>query len=321
VSVLVLSEDDVRATLDMGSCIDAMETALAGLTRGELSMPLRLVVRPPGEAMLGAMPAHRSGAEPLFSLKEIVVVPTNPGRGLDPHQGSVLLHDGVDGRLLAILNASPVTEIRTAAVSGVATRLLARPDARRVAILGSGVQGRSHAIAMRAVLPGCELRVWSRTFAHAEALALEAHALPCRTVEEAIAGADVVCTCTSSPTPVLGLDGLAPGTHVNAVGSSGVWAQELDADLVAQTSLFVDRRESTVNESGDFLAAVEQAGIGPDHILAELGELLTGGHPGRTHHDELTLFKSLGLAVEDLAAAELAVRRARELGIGTEVAF
>ena len=305
----------------MASCIDAMEQALAGLARGELSMPLRMVVRPPGEAMLGAMPAHRTGGAPLFSLKEIVVVPSNPGRGLDPHQGSVLLHDGVDGRLLAILNASPVTEVRTAAVSGVATRLLARPDARRVAILGSGVQGRSHAIAMRSVLPGCELRVWSRTFAHAEALALEAHGLACRSVEEAVADADVVCTCTSSPTPVLGLDALAPGTHVNAVGSSGVWAQELEASLVARSSLFVDRRESTVSESGDFLAAVEQEGIGPEHILAELGEVVVGAHAGRTDATELTLFKSLGLAVEDLAAAELAVRRARELGLGTEVRF
>ena len=305
----------------MASCIDAMEQALAGLARGELSMPLRMVVRPPGEAMLGAMPAHRTGEAPLFSLKEIVVVPSNPGRGLDPHQGSVLLHDGVDGRLLAILNASPVTEIRTAAVSGLATRLLARPDARQVAILGSGVQGRSHAIAMRSVLPGCELRVWSRTFAHAEALALEAHGLACRTVEEAVAGADVVCTCTSSPTPVLGLDALAPGTHVNAVGSSGVWAQELEAALVAQASLFVDRRESTINESGDYLAAVEQEGIGPDHIRAELGELLVGSHPGRADVDEVTLFKSLGLAIEDLAAAELAMRRARELGLGVEVPF
>jgi ornithine cyclodeaminase len=320
-SVLVLSEEDVRATLDMTSCIEAMEAALAGLARGALSMPLRMVMRPPRETMLGAMPAHRTGEAPLFSLKEIVVVPSNPGRGLDPHQGSVLLHDGVDGRLLAILNASPVTEIRTAAVSGVATRLLARPDANRVAILGSGVQGRSHAIAMRSVLPGCELRVWSRTFAHAEALALEAHGLACATVEEAVAGADVVCTCTSSPTPVLGLGALAPGTHVNAVGSSGVWAQELEAALVARASLFVDRRESTINESGDFLAAVEQEGIGPDHIRAELGELLVGAHPGRADAEELTLFESLGLAIEDLAAAELALRRARELGLGVEVPF
>jgi ornithine cyclodeaminase len=321
VSLLVLSEEDVRRTLDMASSIDAVEQALSGLERGELSMPLRSVVRTPGEAMLGLMPAHRAGPDPLVALKEIVVVPSNSERGLDPHQGAVVLHDGATGQLVAVLNASPITEIRTAAVSAVATRLLARPESRHVAILGSGVQGRSHARAMREVLPEAELRVWSRTPAHAEALALEAHGLACATVEEALAGADVVCTCTASPEPIVSLAHLAPGTHVNAVGSSGTWARELESDVVAAASLFVDRRESTLNESGDYLAAVREAGIGPDHIRAELGELLVGAHPGRASSSELTLFKSLGLAVEDLAAADLCVRRARELGLGVEVPF
>lgn len=320
-SLLVLSDEDVRRTLDLASCIDAMEQALAGLERGDLSMPLRSVVRTSGEAMLGLMPAHRAGAEPLVGLKEIVVVPSNSGRGLDPHQGAVVLHDGGTGQLVAVLNASPITEIRTAAVSAVATRLLARPESRQVAILGSGVQGRSHALAMREVLPDAELRVWSRTPAHAEALALEAHALPCTTVEEALAGADVVCTCTASAEPLVALAHLAPGAHVNAVGSSGTWARELESDVVAAASLFVDRRESTLNEAGDYLAAVREAGIGPDHIRAELGELLVGAHPGRVSDSELTVFESLGLAVEDLAAADLCVRRARELGLGTEVPF
>ena len=319
--VLVLSDADVRELLDTESCIAAMEDVLEALARDELTMPLRFVVRSPGEQLMGLMPAHRAGDEPLFSLKEIVIAPSNSARGLDPHQGAVILHDGHTGVLRAILNASPITEIRTAAVSAVATKLLARPGFRRVAILGAGVQARSHAEAMRAIVPDPDLRIWSRTPAHAEALALESHAVVCETIEEALDGADVVCTCTSSREPIVRLAWLAPGTHVNAVGSSVPWARELDSDVVAGAGLFVDRRESTLNESGDYLAAVEEAGIGPDHIRAELGELLVGSHPGRRDPDELTVFKSLGLAVEDLAAAALCVERARQHGLGTEVEF
>jgi ornithine cyclodeaminase/alanine dehydrogenase-like protein (mu-crystallin family) len=325
-TLLVLGEEDVRETLDMASCIAAMEDVLAALARGELTMPLRSIFRVPDDDVLGIglMPAHRGGGNRLISLKEVVVVPSNPARGLDPHQGSVLLHDGATGQLVALLNASPVTEIRTAAVSAVATKHLAREDARQVAIVGSGVQGRSHAVAMREVLPSAELRVWSPNPSNAEALALEAHGLASTSLEEALDGADVVCTCTASPTPVVlerHLPLLAPGAHLNAVGSSGTWARELEAGVVVASSLFVDRRESTLNESGDYLGAVAELGIGPDHILAELGEVLIDAHPGRRSADELTLFKSLGLAVEDLAAAEVAVRRARERGIGVEVAF
>ena len=321
VSVLVLSDVDVGELLDMESCVAAMEDALAALARDELSMPLRSVFRPSTDQLMGLMPAHRGGRAPVFSLKEIVVAPANAARGLDPHQGAVLLHDGETGVLRAILNASAITEIRTAAVSAVATKLLARSGARQVAILGSGVQAGSHARAMRAVLRDPELRVWSRTPAHAEALALESHASVCATVEEALDGADIVCTCTASREPIVRRAWLAPGTHVNAVGSSVPSSRELDADLVASASLFVDRRESTVNESGDYLRAVEEEGIGPDHILAELGELLVGTHPGRRDDEEVTLFKSLGLAVEDLAAAALCVQRAPERDVGVEVPF
>jgi len=320
-SLLVLSEADVRSLLDMESCIPAMEDVLAALARDELTMPLRFVVRPPAEQLLGLMPAHRGGAAPLFSLKEVVIAPGNSVRGLDPHQGAVLLHDGVTGVLEAVANASAITEIRTAAVSAVATKLLARRGARRVAILGAGVQARSHAIAMRAVVEDAELRIWSRTPAHAEALALESHAVVCDSVEEALDGAEVVCTCTSSREPIVRRAWIAPGTHVNAVGSSIPTARELDADLIAAAALFVDRRESTVNESGDYLGAVEEAGIGPEHIRAELGELLIGAGAGRRDDDEVTIFKSLGLAVEDLAAAALCVERARARGVGAEVEF
>lgn len=320
-SFLVLSDDEVRELLDMESCIGAMEAALAELQRDELSMPLRSVFRPPAEQLMGLMPAYRAGAQPLFSLKEIVISGGNAARGLDPHQGAVILHDGETGVLRAVLNASAITEIRTAAVSAVATKLLAGDGARRVAILGAGVQARAHAVAMRTVVDDAELRIWSRTPAHAEALALESHAVVCGTVEEALDGAEVVCTCTSAREPIVQPAWLARGAHVNAVGSSVPSARELESGVVAGASLFVDRRESTLNESGDYLGAVEEAGIGPEHIVAELGELLVGAHPGRREDDELTLFKSLGLAVEDLAAAALCLERAREHGVGVEVAF
>ncbi len=320
-SVLVLSEENVRDLLDMESCIAAMEGALARLAHDEVYNPLRFVIRPPSTALMGFMPAYRGGGSPLFSLKEIVVAPGNSALGLDPHQGAVLLHDGTTGVLQAILNASAITEIRTAAVSAVATKLLARPASRVVAVLGSGVQGRAHVQAMQAVLDEPEIRVWSRTPAHAEALALECHGVVAQTVQEALAGADVVCTTTAAREPIVHRPWLASGTHVNAVGSSIPTTRELDTATVVDAALFVDRRESTVNEAGDYLFAATEAGIGPEHIRAELGELLTGSHPGRSSDEELTVFKSLGLAVEDLAAAELCVSRARERGVGVEVPF
>ncbi len=321
-SVLILSDEQVRELLDMESCIDAMADVLAALQRAELSMPLRFVFRPAGAAaLMGFMPAYRGGEAPLFSLKEIVIAPGNSARGADPHQGAVMLHDGDTGELRALLNASAVTEIRTAAVSAVATRLLARADSRVVAVIGAGVQGRSHIEAMRSVLPDAEIRLWSRGAARAADLAAATGVIHVGTVEEVLAGADVVCTTTSSPNPIISRELLGPGVHVNAVGSSIASTRELDTATVVASSLFVDRRESTVNEAGDYLFAVQEAGIGPDHIKAELGEVLEGVHPGRTSDDELTLFKSLGLAVEDLAAAELVVGRARERGLGAEDEF
>jgi len=219
------------------------------------------------------------------------------------------------------MNASAITAIRTAAVSAVATRLLAREDARELAIVGAGVQGRSHVEALRAIRSWERIRIASRTADHARALAEELGAEAVESIEDAVRGADVVVTATNSREPVLRHVWLKPGTHVNAVGSSIRTARELDTATVAACSLFVDRRESTVNEAGDYLVPLEEGAIGPDHIRAELGEILIGAHPGRTSPEELTVFKSLGLAVEDLAAAEYVVRRARETGRGTEVEF
>ena len=321
-SVLVLSEHDVRRLLDMESCIEAMTEVLASLARGELYQPLRFVVRPPdADGLLGLMPAHRAGATPAYALKEIVVSPKNPARGLDAHQGGVLLHDGETGELVALLNASPITAIRTAAVSAVATRALARPGAGRVAILGAGVQARAHVDAMRAVLDDPEIRIWARKLEAAEQLAAEVGAIVDPSPDSALFGAEVVCTTTSASEPVVHKRWLARGAHVNAVGSCLPTIRELDTETMAHASLFVDRRESALNEAGDYILAAAKGAIGPDHIKAELGEVLAGMHPGREHEDELTVFESLGIAVEDLAAAELVVRRAREQGVGEEVPF
>ncbi|TML22043.1 MAG: ornithine cyclodeaminase family protein [Actinobacteria bacterium] len=321
-SLLVLSEPEVRELLDMESCVEAMTEVLTSLARGELYQPLRSMVRPPDtDGLLGLMPAHRGGERAVYALKEIVVTPDNPTRGLDAHQGAVLLHDGVTGELVAVLNASPVTAIRTAAVSAVATRALARADTARVAILGAGVQARAHADAMRAVLDDPEIRIWARRIEAAEELAADVGAIASPSPDAALFGAEVVCTTTSAREPVLEHRWLAPGAHVNAVGSSIPTARELDTETLRRGALFVDRRESALNEAGDYLIAAAEGAIGPEQIRAELGEVLAGLAPGRADEEEFTIFKSLGIAVEDLAAAELVVRRARERGVGTEVAF
>lgn len=320
--MIVLSERDVRELLDMESCIEAMAEVLASLARGELFQPLRSIVRPPGaEGLLGLMPAYRGEPAATWALKEIAVIPSNPSRGLDTHMGAVLLHDGVTGELVAVLNASPITEIRTAAVSGVATRSLARPDAQRVAILGSGAQARGHVHAMRAVLDDPEIRIWSRNLDSAERLAGEVGATVFPSVDSALFGAEVVCTTTAAVEPIVEKRWLARGAHVNAVGSCFPTTRELDTETVAHSSFFTDRRESCLSEAGDYVLAAAEGAVGPEHIRAELGEVLGGMHPGREHEDEITVFESLGIAVEDLAAAELVARRARERGVGAEVDF
>jgi ornithine cyclodeaminase/alanine dehydrogenase-like protein (mu-crystallin family) len=324
--LLVLAHEDVKRLLPMEECIELMAEALADLARGGSWQPLRFVVRPPEEqSLMGLMPAHRTSPEPAYGLKTVCIFPGNPARGLDAHQGGVMLFDGETGELRALIDASAVTSIRTAAVSAVATRALARPESTVLAILGSGVQARAHLKAMAKVLSFEQARVWSRTAEHAQAFAAEAEApFPVEAVdsaEAAVRGADVVVTVTSAREPIVERGWLAPGTHVNAVGSSIPTARELDSATIAAAALFVDRRESTVNESGEYLRAVEEEGIGPDHIRAELGEVLVGSNDGRRSDEELTVFVSLGLAVEDLAAAEYLHRRARSEGVGAVVPF
>jgi len=318
-NVRILDEHDVRRLLPMEECIDVMEAALASLARGELHNPLRFVVRPPGESsLLGLMPAHRSAPLPLYSLKTVAVFPENSARGLDPHQGFVALFDGTTGETRAVMNAGAITAVRTAAVSGVATRALARKDAKTLAILGAGFQAAAHLDAMRAVGVRLRILMWSRTPGRAAAFDGVEEAA---TAEQAVRDADVVVTATSAVEPILERVWLKAGAHVNAIGSSIPTTRELDTATMVEGSLFVDRRESTINEAGDYLFPFREGAITPEAIRGELGEVLIGSVEGRRSEDELTVFKSLGLAVEDLAAAEYVLQRAEAENAGSVVSL
>jgi len=326
--ILILNHDEVVQLLPMKECIAIMREALIKLASGEVHQPLRTIVRPPDAAgVMGLMPSYVGGDQAAYGLKTVCVFPGNPAKGKDAHQGAVLLFSAETGELLALVNASAITAIRTAAVSGVATDLLARDDASDLAIIGAGVQARTHLKAIAEVRPLKRCRVASRNIEHARRLAEEMSGSvpfaiePVETVTKALAGADLVATVTNSKEPVVHREWISPGVHLNVVGSSTPHAREVDTATIADSALFVDRRESTLNEAGDYLFAMREGAIGPEHIRAELGEVLTGKKPGRTSSQEVTLFKSLGLAVEDLAAANYLYQKARETNAGNWIEF
>jgi alanine dehydrogenase len=323
--MLVLSQAVVERLLPMRECVEIMASTLATLARGDAVLPLRTVIRLPQTSnAFGVMPAYL-GAPKTIGAKVVTVFPGNHGTDLDSHQGAVLLFDRENGRLVALLDATPITTIRTAAVSAVATRLLARENASALAIIGSGVQARAHIEAMCTVRPIASLRVWSRNSEHARRLAefardrfhLDAAVSP--TGADAVRAADIVCTVTSAASPVLLGEWLAPGTHVNAVGACTPNAREIDSAVVIRSRLYVDRRESALNEPGDILVPLNNGEIAPEHVVAELGELLIGRGVGRRDAREITLFKSLGLAIEDLAAAAHVYDQAARTGAGVSV--
>jgi alanine dehydrogenase len=323
--VLIVNQSEVRQLLPMDECIDVMADALSALARGEAILPLRPIMWLPEKAgALGLMPSYLATIG-MMGLKVISVFPGNHGTQYDSHQGAVLLFEATHGQLLAMMDASSITAIRTAAVSGVATRQLARTDARSLAILGSGVQARSHLAAMIESRGIRRVRIWSRNPERAERFAEREsgrYGIPVATsttVEEAVADAEIICTTTAAREPILRGEWIAPGTHINAVGSSIPFTRELDTAAVANARLYVDRRESTLNESGDFLLAKKEGTIDDSHIIGEIGELLLGTIDGRRTPDEITLFKSLGLAIEDLAAANHVYRKAVETGAGVSI--
>lgn len=323
--MLIITDRQVEQLLPMDECIPAMAEALRTLARGGAVLPLRQIMwLPDRSGALGAMPSYLESPAAL-GIKVITVFQKNLGTKYDSHQGAVLLFEAEHGVLQAIIDASSVTAIRTAAVSGVATQALARVEAGDLCIMGSGAQAMTHLAAMKSVRTLRRVRVWSRSADHAKSFAKAAHAKfgievePIASARDAVAGADIICTTTSSREPVLSGEWIAPGAHINAVGSSIPAARELDTAAVVNAALFVDRRESTLNEAGDVLMPIKEGAIDASHIRAELGEVLIGAHDGRSTGSEITLFKSLGLAIEDLASAHLIHRKAVELGIGTSI--
>ena len=323
-STVILDRDDVVALLPMAECIEVMAEALATLARGDAVLPLRPTIRLPDSPNIFALMPAYLGSPLAVGVKVLSVFPVNYGTAIDAHQGAVLLFEADRGRLLAIVDATAVTAIRTAAVSAVATRLLARADAESLAILGAGTQGRMHLDAMMAVRPIRRVRIWSRTTEHARALAQHAterygiHAEVAGSASHALEGAAIVCATSASPTPVVEGEYLSDGAHINAVGACVPTARELDTRAVVRSRLFVDRRESALTEPGDILEPIQQGAITASHIVAEIGELLLTDQPraGRTSDREITLFKSLGLAIEDLAAAHHVHRKALATGRG-----
>lgn len=326
-SLLVLNKADVTRLLSMPKCIELMESALASLARGEVVLPLRPVIRiPNSKNAFAVMPAY-SAALKAIGVKLISVFPDNHGTKLDSHQGAVALFDGTNGSVIALMDAASITAIRTAAVSGVATKLLARKGASTLAILGTGVQGRAHIDAMMATRPFKRVSVWSRDAKKAHALvesASKQHKAAFEVAGDAAAAvgnADVVCTVTASREPVLMGHWLKDGAHINAVGASDPNARELDTLAVVRSRVFVDRRESAASEAGDLIIPMKEGKFAMADIVAEIGELLTGAATGRRDDREVTLFKSLGIAVEDLACAHWLYDRARTDKIGTTVEF
>jgi ornithine cyclodeaminase/alanine dehydrogenase-like protein (mu-crystallin family) len=325
VNTLIADQQLVTELLPMDKAIEVMREALTMLAGGDVVMPLRTMLPlPGGDRVMGLMPSYLGGLD-VVGVKVIAAFPANFGSEYDTHQGVVLFFDNERGLLRAIVDATSITAIRTAAVSGLVTDLLARPDAGDLAIIGAGTQAHTHLQAMRAVRPVRRVRVFSvpaasaATFAERESrltgLAVEAVA----TAREAVAGADLICTTTSATEPVVLGEWVSPGAHINAVGAYTPTTRELDSALVVRAALYADRRESLLNEAGEFLIPKGEGLIGDDHIVGQIGELLLGKVRARTSPQEITLFKSLGIAIEDLAAAHAAYTAAAERGLGTWV--
>ncbi len=307
----------------MRECIVVMERAFTALARGQATLPLRPIMWLPDKSgLIALMPSHLGDIDAM-GLKAISVFPSNEGTEFDSHQGVVLLFEAKHGQLLAIMDATAITAIRTAAASGLATKLLARDDAGDLAILGSGTQARTHLEAMLAVRNIRRVRVYSKhpenaaRFAERESKKHTMKIETTPTAQAAVKDADIICTTTSSHEPVLLGEWIAPGAHINAVGTALPNARELDTSAVLKSRLYTDRRESLLNEAGEFIIPKNERALTEAHIVGELGNLVIGKIAGRRSRDEVTLFKSLGSAIEDLAAAQHIYTKATEKQVGT----
>ena len=326
---LLLTRSDVAAVLRMSEAIDAVEEALVRLARGRAFMPQRAVLRiAERSATHLSMPALVEGDGGGMAVKLVTTYPANPAtRGLPTIMGVLVLHDPETGGVLAVMDASLLTAIRTGAASGVATRHLARPDARRVGLIGAGVQAERQLEACAVVRSVADARVFDPEPGRAERFAGRMGALlgievrPAASARDAVDEADVVVVATTSTTPVLEGSWLVPGQHVCAIGSHTPETREVDTEAVVRSRVFADDREACLAEAGDLLIPIREGAIGRDHLRGGIGEVVTGAIPGRRRHDDITLFKSVGLAVEDVAAARLVYDRARAAGLGQELDF
>lgn len=307
---------EIRRLLPISEAIEIVQQAMIRVAQGNANLPLRMVMDIDGTNKLGVMPGAL--ADPtIYGVKLLSLFPGNPARGLSSHIGVVILFDTETGRPVVSLDADAITAIRTAAASAAATRALARADARTLAIIGTGEQAETHIEAIALVRDIAEVRIAGRTPERAAAFAdrLEPRypglkLRPCAGVQEAVTGADIVCSVTSSPTVVLRGDWIGPGTHVNAVGASIPTMQEIDAALVLKSALFVDYKPSALAQARDIIDAIGSGAMTEADIRAEIGDVYRGSAPGRTDPDAITLYRSLGIAAQDLACADHVRKRA-----------
>jgi len=321
---VLLTENDVRAVLSMDDLIAAMEVALERFSAGAARQPLRTIVEAGGRGFYGVMPAYLADP-PSLGTKLVSVYHGNAARNLPSHLATIILNDPDTGGLLAVMDGRYITEARTAAVSAASTRHLARHDARVLAILGSGVQARSHADALTRVRAFDEVRIWGRNPDNAAALTAElAPRLHARVdvvpaARDAVEGADVIALTTASREPVIERAWIRDGAHLCAVGACRPDQREIDTATVKDARVFVDSREGALAEAGDIVIPIKEGAIDASHIAAEVGNVFGGRAEGRRNEQEITIFKSLGMAVEDVAAARLAFERASERGLGRGV--
>lgn len=302
----IFDQDYVTEHLSTSACIQIMEEVLKEERAGSVTQYLRTAIPMPNTNILGIMPGYSEKG--YFGAKVLSVYHTNGGTGYPSHQGEIILFGKEHGEVLSVTDAMSVTKIRTGAVSAVASRALARKNAKTLAILGCGAQGHSHLNAMAEVFDLTQVYAWDAYPQAAEALAKAAEekgisGKACGTVQEAVENADIVCTLTPSKTPILKKEWLRPGTHVNAVGACAPADRELDSDLAAESTFLGDNRESVLHESGDFLIPLKEGRYTEEHLAGTLGDVLLGRQKGRTSEDEITVFEALGMAVEDIACA------------------
>lgn len=323
---LLLSRAELERLLDVRSVIEAVERGFADYSAGKVQMPARTAVRvtdPPG--MLLLMPCAMTESRAL-GTKLVSVYAQNPSRGLPTIGALYVLSDYETGFPVAVMDAGFITGLRTAAASAVATRYLAREDSKTLGIFGTGVQGEYHTLAIPAVRAVERILVWGSSPEKSRAFAEQMRGRVDADIEvgesiEAVAGADIVVTGTTATTPLFAGRLVRDGAHVNGVGAHAATTRELDAALVARSTVVVDTYEAAFAEAGDILLAIEEGAVSREHVSAEVGEIVLGKKPGRHRPDEVTLFKSCGVAFEDAVTASLALERARAGGVGTEFAF